>query len=241
MKRTWQAVLLTFAAAGFCAAQGQYGRGSGITTASNLDMTKLQIVSGAVSAVAIGYGVQYPSITIGKVQIKVAPIWYLLENDFEMKVGDNLSVQTAPAASKSDPYLYAIEIQNTATGQRLALRDALGRPLWAGSPSTSGGRTGRGCVLGSASAVVSGTIEQISSGLGIQMPSLTLRGVDGALVTFKLGPERILLESDLELKVGEQVTVKYASTCCEELVALAMTNSAGKTVVLRGEDGRPVW
>jgi hypothetical protein len=228
MKRTWQAVLLTFAAAGFCAAQGQYGRGSGITP--------------AVSAVAIGYGVQYPFVTIGKVQIKVAPIWYLLENDFEMKVGDNLSVQTAPPASKSDPYLYAIEIQNTATGQRLTLRDALGRPLWVGSASTSGGRTGGGCVLGSTSAVVSGTIEQISSGLGIQMPTLILRVVDGALVTFKLGPERILLESDLELKVGEQITVTYASsTCCASLVALAITDGARKSVVLRDEDGRPVW
>ena len=74
------------------------------------------------------------------------------------------------------------------------------------------------------------------------MPTLTLRVVDGALVTFKLGPERILLESDLELKVGEQVTVKYASsTCCAELVALAITNGTGKTVVLRDESGRPGW
>jgi hypothetical protein len=112
MKRTLQAVLLAFAAAGFCAAQGQFGRSIGMAPASTLDMTRLQTVSGTVSAVAIGYGMQYPFITIGKVQIKVAPIWYLLENDFELNVGDALSVQVVPAASKSDPFLYAVEIQN---------------------------------------------------------------------------------------------------------------------------------
>jgi hypothetical protein len=90
--------------------------------------------------------------------------------------------------------------------------------------------------------VAFGIIEQINSGFGIQMRTLTLRVADGALVTFKLGPERILLASDLELKVGEQVTVKYASsTCCDKLVALAITNSAGKTVVLRDETRRPGW
>jgi hypothetical protein len=242
MRRTLQAVLLTFAAAGCSAAQVQFGRDSGMARASTLDMTKLQTISGTVSAVAIGYGVQYPSITIGKVQIKIAPIWYLLDNDFELKVGGALSVQTAPARSKSDPYLYAVEIQNTTTNLLLVLRDSSRRPLWTGSPSTSGAQAGGGCTLGSTLAMASGTIEQINSGFGVQMPTLTLRVADGALVTFKLGPERIFLASDLELKVGEQVTVKYASsTCCDELVAIAITNSAGKTVVLRDENGRPGW
>lgn len=71
------------------------------------------------------------------------------------------------------------------------------------------------------------------------MPALTVKVADGSLLTFKLGPERVLLASDLELKA---VTVKYAAASCTgELIALAVTNAAGVTVVLRDEPGRPAW
>jgi hypothetical protein len=205
-------------------------------------MTEVPTVSGTVTAVAIGYGIQYPSITIGKIQIKVAPIWYLLDNNFEIKTGDSLSVQAAPSISTSDSYQYAVEITNTISNQRLALRDTLGRPLWTSAPSTAAIRPEGQCLLGSVVAVVSGIVDQINIGVGIQLPTLTMRTAAGALLTFKLGPERVLLESDVELKTGEPATVKYASsTCSNELVALTVTDAAGKTVVLRDDVDRPAW
>ena len=242
MIRIFPAVLLTFAIAGSCFAQGPFGQGPATTPASRLDMARLQTVSGAVTAVAIGYGWQYPSITVAKVQIKVAPAWYLLENDFEVKVGDVLDVQAAPAASAADPYLYAVAIVAAATGRRLRLRDVSGVPLWANPQAIPrDGLEGQG-TQGSPPAVATGTVERMDSGFGIQMPTLTLRTADGSLLTFKLGPERVLLQSDLELKAGDPVTVLYVSPGCrDELVALSITSAAGKTVVLRDGSGRPGW
>ena len=77
-------------------------------------------------------------------------------------------------------------------------------------------------------------------GVGIQMPSLTVKTPDGTLVAMRIGPERILLAADFELKPGELVTATYA-TCLRENVALQLTNSSGVTVVLRNPDGTPVW
>jgi len=51
-----------------------------------------------VSAVNIGYGMQYPSLTINKLQIKVAPVWYLLDKNFEIKAGDPLVLLTSVGA-----------------------------------------------------------------------------------------------------------------------------------------------
>ena len=73
------------------------------------------------------------------------------------------------------------------------------------------------------------------------MPSLTLKTAAGKLLVIKLGPERLLLEADLEVKAGDALSVKYAVTSHDgELVALAITKG-GVTVTLRGDDGRPAW
>jgi hypothetical protein len=73
------------------------------------------------------------------------------------------------------------------------------------------------------------------------MPTLVLK-TDGKLLTLKIGPERILLGADFELNPGQSVTVRYAqATCTDEYLALQITNSAGVTVTLRGDDGTPAW
>lgn len=227
----------------------QGGMNQGGMNPSNLAMTKLQTVTGAVTAVNIGYGMQYPSITVNKLQIKVAPVWYLLEKNFEIRSGDNLTVVAAPSTLASDSYLYAIEITNTATRLKLVLRDANGFPLWsrqgggpgAGAGASFGPMADGDCTQILSIATESGMIEQIASGAGIQMPSLTLKTAGGKLSLIKLGPERILLEADLELKAGDAITVKYAVTSHEdELVALEITKGS-QTITLRGDDGRPIW
>ena len=44
-------------------------------------------MAGLVTAVEIGYTMQYPTVTVNKTQIKVAPAWYLLEKNFEIRSG----------------------------------------------------------------------------------------------------------------------------------------------------------
>ncbi len=235
MKYMLHAALLAVTIAGFCAAQARNSAGT------TLNMSRLQTVTGTASAVNIGFGMAYPTVTIGTIAVKVAPAWYLLDNGFEMKAGDPVRILAAPANSSADAYLYAVEITNTATGLRMVVRDATGVPLWTNRQATGPGAEGS-CLSGATIAVASGTVEQINSGLGIQMPTLTLKTADGEFLTFKLGPERVLLQSDLELKAGDRITVKYAvASCSGELIALAITDLSGNTVALRDDLGRPAW
>lgn len=230
-------------AAGICLAQGPRGPRSGAgPAASALDMTKLQTVTGAVTAVNIGYGIEYPSITVNKVQIKMAPVWYLLDKGFEVKAGDSVSVVAAPSRVASDSYLHAVEITNSVSKLRIVLRDSSGVPLWAGRGNMDAPMADGGCLDTSAVATVAGTVDKVSMGVGIQMPTLTLKTADGKLLVFKLGPERVLLEADLELKAGDSLTVKFTEAACTgELVALSLTTSSGETVNLRDDDCRPAW
>jgi hypothetical protein len=215
-----------------------------------VDMARVRTIAGAVSAINIGYGTQYPSVTIGEAVIKVAPVWFLLENDFEIRPGSTLSVVAANSTLPNDSYLYAIEITNTATQARIVLRDSSGVPQWSGGKERRGGgrgnpdspRAGAGCVDPTTIVAVAGIVEKVSMGAGIEMPTLIVKGADGALVTIKIGPERILLEADFELKEGEYVTAKYAkATCTDENVALQLTNAAGETTILRSDAGAPNW
>jgi hypothetical protein len=213
-------------------------------------MSKVRTITGTVSAVNIGYGTQYPSITIGQDVIKVAPVWFLLENDFEIKSGTALSVVVAPSTVANDSYLYAIEITNTATEAHIVLRDSSGVPAWSGGRGMRGSgkvsstftRGGAGCVDPATITVVTGIVDKVSMGAGIEMPTLIVKSADSSLVAIKIGPERILLEADFELREGEQVTAKYAHvTCTDENIALELTNAGGDTLVLRDDLGKPAW
>jgi hypothetical protein len=209
-------------------------------------MARVQTVTGAVSAVSLTYGTQYPSITVNKTVIKVAPVWFLLDKNFEIKAGDQVSVTAAPSLLPNDSYLYAIDITNTRCKAKIVLRDSSGVPLWSGR---SGGRGNpdvpcneTGCTDAATISTVSGTVEKVSMGVGIQMPTLVVKTSDGKLISMKIGPEWILLEADFELAPAEQVTAKFAhETCSDEDVALQLTNSAGVSVVLRNDDGTPNW
>lgn len=245
----WNSLFSIVLAAGSVIAQGPKGPGngpgSGPGSNTGLDMSKQQAVEGTISSVQIAFGVQYPSIVVNKTQIKVAPVWYLLENDFELAAGEAVKVAAAPSNTATDAYLYAVEITKTASGARITLRNEAGVPVWLGAARRGGNpqapRTGGGCVDAASIKTVTGTIDQVTSGAGIQHPTLVLKTGDG-LLTFELGPERVLLDNDLELKAGATLTVKYGlASCTDEFVALQLTDASGNTVVLRHDDGSPAW
>jgi hypothetical protein len=240
-------VLLTVAALGMSWAQGRQGQpawaGQGAQQPS-IDMSKQKTVDGTVTAVNISYGAQYPAITIGQTPVKVAPVWFMLDKDFEIAVGDKLSVLAAPSALASDPYLHAIEITK-ASGAKLALRDASGFPLWLARGGSGQGpannASGGGCIDPASIATVEGTVESVNAGLGIQQPALVIQTKDGQLVSVKIGPERLLLDNDFELNKGEAISAKIAlAACSNEYIALAFTTAKG-ALVLRNDDGTPAW
>ena len=247
MKKTFLlaiAILATATAVSF-AQKGQQGPNSSNRRGSRLNMADVRTISGVVTAVHINYGTQYPSITVDQSVIKVAPLWFLIDNNFEVKMGDQVTVLAAPSLLPDDSYLYSIEISDITGDTEIVLRDADGVPLWTGA------RGGRGQAGAQARAArcpsktintVIGAVENLNMGIGIQMPSLVVKSDSGTLVSLKLGPERILLAADFELKEGERVTAKYLYvSCTDQNLALQLTNSSGDTLVLRNDDGTPAW
>ncbi len=248
-----QTVLLLVPAA--AVAQGPKGPNPSAPAggSSFLNMAAAATVSGKITAVQVAYGAQYPSITIEGKTIKIAPVWYLLESDFELAAGEEVRVLAAPSTRPDDPSLHAISITKVAANVTLAMRSETGVPLWTspgrgGANATANGAMsqnrvnhGAGCVDPSTIAQAKGVIDAVSQGAGIQQPQLTLNA-DGKSLTFKIGPETIILAAGLELKPGMTLTVRYATASCTgELVALSLTGESGTAIVLRNDDGTPAW
>lgn len=218
---------------------------------AGINMAALSVVEGTVADVDVTLGARYPTIVINQTQIKLAPAWYLLDNDMEIATGDRLKVTAAASADPADKYVYAVDI--TKGSAFLKLRDAAGVPLWiGGNGSRNEDRQGRGsrngtgecegCIDAASMTTATGMVDKIAAGAGIQFPTLVLKTSDGSLLTVKIGPERILLAGDFEIAAGQSLTVKYArSTCKDEFVAFELTDSAGRKIVLRNPDGTPAW
>lgn len=248
------AVLLTTA----LSAQGPQGPqgpnpGAPAACANCLNVAAASTITGKITAVQVAYGAQYPSITLDGKTIKIAPVWFLLENDFELAAGDEVRVLAAPSLRAGDPALYAISITKLAANVTLAMRNESGIPLWTapgrGNPNPAAGGSGTqnrvshgaGCVDPSTIATVQGVIDAVSQGAGIQQPQLTLNAGDKSL-TFKIGPESLILAAGIELKPGMTITVRYATaTCTGELVALSLADASGVVILLRNDDGTPAW
>ena len=203
-------------------------------------------ISGRIVSVQVTYGAQYPSITLDGKTIKIAPVWFLLEHDFELGAGEEVSALVAPSAKAGDPSLYAISVTKAASGATLIMRSENGAPLWTAhgngsAPSPRRQNSGSCCVDPSTIALAQGVVDAITQGAGIQQPQLTLVS-NGQAITVKVGPEKTLLSADFEIKAGMVLTVRYAgSTCTGELVALSLADEGGKQVVLRNDDGTPAW
>ncbi len=227
-------------------AQGGRGGQRGYGAGGGLDLTKVTTIEGTVTAVRIAYGAQYPSIEVSGQSIKVAPPWFLLENDFEIRTGDRVWVKAAPSLALSTD-LHAIEIKNLTNNDSITLRDANGFPLWV--TGSGGGRRAPvrsgcsgSCLAAGSTRTVTGTINQLTFGPGIGQPSLVLETPDKGTLNIRIGSERILLRNNFELKTGETITVTFGLAAAgQHYVALEITNSAGATLVLRHPDGTPAW
>jgi hypothetical protein len=91
-------------------------------------------LEGAVQRVDMELGERFPSFTLTKadgtrVTIMAGPYRLLLEKDFEINVGDRMSVRAFPSLRFEGVYV-AIELKNLTTGETITLRDDDGAPRW---------------------------------------------------------------------------------------------------------------
>lgn len=231
------------------------------TAAAGLNLSATVTLNGTVTAVNVATASQYPTISLNGTVVKVAPVWFLLENDFEIETGHQLVVRAAPALLPTG-YYYALEVENLTTQKSIQLRDASGRPLWFRAPGLEMGLRGEspgsssaagafawqaraavtygGCLDTNNLVEITGQIVEIDATAGIRQPAIVL-DVGGKLVTVRIGPLRVLFATDLELAPGDVVSVIAAQeTCTGNLVALKLS-VGDQTVQLRNPDGRPAW
>lgn len=253
----WRIVTMILALGACLMAQGPRGNQNmgapapAVRSGAPLDMTNKVVVEGEVTSVSIAAGVQYPSVVVDGKVIRLAPVWYLLDHDFELAAGDHVKILAAMCACQENVY-YAMEI--TKGDVTLVLRDSLGIPLWTKGlggangnengvgNSPTGRRAGNACLDLASVETVTGVVASVNAGLGIQQPSLVLNSSDGRVMSIRLAPERVLLEQDIELTAGMTLKVKVArSACLDGLVALELTTPDGVTIRLRDENGHPVW
>ncbi len=110
MKRSL--LLLAFGVSMAFAQGGPGGPGgntqSGPRLSGRPDIARLQTIEGTIASINLGVGLRSPSIGINGLVIRVAPLWYLLENDFELVVGEQVRIVAAVSTQAGDPYLHAV-------------------------------------------------------------------------------------------------------------------------------------
>jgi hypothetical protein len=114
-----------------------HGRGCGVRQPIG-NPANIVSLDGAVDSVSIGIGQGHPSFTLAladgrTVAVLAGPYYFLLENDFEINVGDRMSVRAFPSLRFADTYV-AVELKNLMTGAVLTLRDENGVPVWSSGP-----------------------------------------------------------------------------------------------------------
>jgi len=121
--------------------QDNRGFGSqGYVTHPNMDPANRVLLEGIVEGVNIGRGQGFPSFTLAqsdgrKATVVASPLWVLLDANFKIALGDNMSVLAYPPLQYKDTYV-AAELKNLTNGAIIILRDSNGVPV--------GGRGGRG-------------------------------------------------------------------------------------------------
>jgi hypothetical protein len=194
---------------------------------------------------------EYPVIEVdvsgdANALVKLGPAWYLLEQDFELQIGDAVSLVVVPCQSSTGVDYVALSI--TVDGDLLELRSSSGSPAWAGNrhDKLQPGRRCQGagaCIDTLSISSVEGTIARLIPQQGLRFARLMIRPDGGGdPITVGLGPTWHLQAADCELHTGDRIQLRIAETLrTRDRVALELQNSLGQRVRFRNESGSPEW
>jgi len=231
------------------------GSGGGV----KVDLSTVRTVSGTVSSVTMGPGLQHPSFVLAEtggetLAVELGPYWYLVANSFSLAVGDSVTATVANCASRTGSEVVALSVQDLTMGASITLRDENGMPLWKGkhggrgqAQAKRGGQGGSRCYA-SGGAVnpstiqeVSGQVTALSLGLGTHRNTVTLTAQGGGQYVVALGPFWYMQRQGFTLQEGQAVSIRMAQ-CAQGWVALSVENTAtGKVLQLRNDQGVPLW
>ena len=203
-----------------------------------------------------GFDEEEPSMKISTLDklIKLAPVWFFLENDIEIDKGDTVKVTYAASAISGD--LYAIRIELLDEGASIDLRNPeTGQPLWVGGYAynrNARGRNGAGyqgegartgnCLDLASAVTVTGTINAILRPEGIRQTKIAFTPDGGQQILVRMGPVRLLMQQGLMIQEGARLTLTVAKDACsDELVVTAAGPEGAEPITLRNAVGAPTW
>jgi hypothetical protein len=211
-------------------------------------------IEGIVEAVNLGYGMGMPSFTLGsgnsEVTVVLGPYRILTAKNFQIKQGDQVSVQAVRSPRGENTYA-ALEVTNVSTRVKTVLRDATDMGFGAGFGRRGFGGYGAGACLRAGEPQLDlagktsfdGKVESVNMGPQQGFPNITLIRGDGKTVLVVAAPFRALLDAQFKMAVGDALAVvAYPSKVHENAyVAAEINNLTNKTsIVLRDENGIPL-
>ncbi len=174
---------------------------------------------------------------------------YMTAQGFTLQAGDMVQVQ----GYWEDDELKAAQVTRMADGQSIALRDEMGRPAWAGGGRNAQARQGgQGATGDSAGAGQAKAVEWL------QFQGIVVSADPDALVVETAAGEEFIVEGrpwwfaqeqGFLAQAGDQVTLAGFYEQGDPLTDLGQhlevgrieNTSNGQTVLIRDENGRPLW
>jgi hypothetical protein len=125
--------------------QGSGGWGAGHDYARLFDATTIETVRGTVASIeefapleGMSAGIRVSLTTEDQtraIPVHLGPSWFLRNQDFEIKEGDEITVSGSRVTFQNEPTIIASEV--TKGEESMGLRDTDGNPLWAAVRSGS--------------------------------------------------------------------------------------------------------
>jgi hypothetical protein len=179
---------------------------------------------------------------------------YMEAQGFSLQDGERVQVQ----GYWEDDELKAAQVTRLSDGQTIALRDQYGRPAWSGSgrravaqpaEAAVGGRGQGGQGQGGAGAEVAGAGQaKVDAWLtlhgtveSVDEASLVVQTAEGEQVVVENRPWWFAQEQGFSARVGDEVSLLGFYEGDEFEVGRLDNLSAGLTIPIREENGRPLW
>jgi hypothetical protein len=122
---------------------GQQGGAIGNGICANLDLTKQVALEGKVVGLHMGRGMGFSSFTLqtgnGPVTVVASPYRILLDANYTIKEGDQMSVVAYSSTNNADTYA-AAALKNLTSGKEITLRNDSGMPAVGGMRGMGGMR-----------------------------------------------------------------------------------------------------
>jgi len=181
---------------------------------------------------------------------------YMASQGFTLQAGEPVQVR----GYWEDGEFKAAQVTRLADGQTITLRDALGRPAWAGAGRNAqgGNRGGQGredapAINSTGQANVEEWLTLQGTVVRVDADTLAVQTASGEQITMENRPWRFAQEQGFSTQVGDQVRLvgfyedDDPSTTLQQDSGLHFevgqiddaTN--GQTVLVRDENGRPLW